>query len=57
MSNYKFLGESFKNTLIYLYYIFFLILQVSNSFEFTSVMATTVATTAYSLNFRRQIGT
>jgi hypothetical protein len=25
---YKFLGESFKNTLIYLYYIFFLIFQI-----------------------------
>ena len=33
--NYKFLGESFKNTLIYLYYIFFLKLQVSNSFDCT----------------------
>jgi hypothetical protein len=57
ISDYKFLGESFKNTLIYLYYIFFRILQVSNYFEYTSVMTTVVATTAYPLNFRRQIGT
>ena len=34
ISNYNFLGESFKNTLIYLYYIFFRILQVSNSFDY-----------------------
>ena len=57
INNYNFFGESFKNTLIYLYCIFFLILQVSNSFEYTNVMATDVATTAYPLNFRRQIGT
>jgi hypothetical protein len=54
---YKFFGGSFKNILIYLYYIFILILQVSNSFEYASVMATAVATTVYPLNFRRQIGT
>ena len=57
INNYKFFWESFKNTLIYLYYIFFLILQVSNSFEYTSIIATAVATTVYPLNFWRQIRT
>jgi hypothetical protein len=34
INNCKFFGESFINTLIYLYYIFFLILQVSDSFDY-----------------------
>ena len=37
INNYNFLGESFKNTLLYLYYIFFLIPQVTNVFDITPI--------------------